>query len=202
MSPPGGYDSRVPENVAYHSSLLSLAESLSLRCATTRTLITALSIPTDVSVLFLLSVPATLKTLLLRSAQLLVYTPPNEHFGIVPLEAMLAATPVLAADSGGPLETVVDGETGWLRSVEQVDQWTEVMDRVVNGMGVEEVKVMGEEGRSRVKRLFSEETMARRLEEEIERMKGSRRRQRGAWMPLVVGLLAVMVGVWMIWKGR
>jgi glycosyltransferase involved in cell wall biosynthesis len=44
----------------------------------------------------------------------LVYTPANEDFGIVPLEAMACGAPVLAVDSGGPRETVVHGETGWL----------------------------------------------------------------------------------------
>ena len=50
----------------------------------------ALNVPEDVDVLFLLSVPNTLKMMLLNAARLLVYTPANEHFGIVPLEAMLA----------------------------------------------------------------------------------------------------------------
>jgi hypothetical protein len=45
-----------------------------------------------------------------------VYTPDKEHFGIVPLEAMYAGTPVVAVNSGGPTETVVDGNTGYLRA--------------------------------------------------------------------------------------
>ena len=44
-----------------------------------------------------------------------MYTPAREHFGYVPLEAMAAGRPVLAVDDGGPTETVVDGETGFLR---------------------------------------------------------------------------------------
>jgi alpha-1,3/alpha-1,6-mannosyltransferase len=42
------------------------------------------------------------------------YTPTNEHFGIVPLEAMNAGVPVLATDTGGPTESVVHKMTGWL----------------------------------------------------------------------------------------
>ena len=38
----------------------------------------------------------------------------NEHFGMVPLEAMAAQRPVIACASGGPLESIVDGVTGFL----------------------------------------------------------------------------------------
>ncbi len=44
----------------------------------------------------------------------LLFTAPNEDFGIVPLEAMSAGTPVIAVDHGGPRETVLHGVTGWL----------------------------------------------------------------------------------------
>jgi alpha-1,3/alpha-1,6-mannosyltransferase len=60
----------------------------------------------------------------------LLYTPPNEHFGIVPLEvscllfplslttsslqAMSLGTPVIAVNNGGPLETVLHNVTGYL----------------------------------------------------------------------------------------
>ena len=46
----------------------------------------------------------------------LLYTPMEEHFGIVPLEAMSVGTPVIAVDSGGPKETVENKETGFLCS--------------------------------------------------------------------------------------
>lgn len=44
----------------------------------------------------------------------MLYTPAREHFGIVPLEAMARGCPVIAVNSGGPLETVVHRETGFL----------------------------------------------------------------------------------------
>lgn len=50
----------------------------------------------------------------LARADLLVHTPPFEHFGIVPVEAMAAGVPVVACRGGGLPETVVDGRTGLL----------------------------------------------------------------------------------------
>lgn len=54
------------------------------------------------------------KWALLRASTAVLYTPEGEHFGIVPLEAMACCRPVVAVASGGPLETVVSGKTGYL----------------------------------------------------------------------------------------
>ena len=62
---------------------------------------------------------------LLTNCSILLYTPAGEHFGIVPLEAMYCGTPVLAVNSGGPLETVDHGVTGWLVDG-QPNAWSEV----------------------------------------------------------------------------
>jgi glycosyltransferase involved in cell wall biosynthesis len=51
---------------------------------------------------------------LLSSASVLCYTRHREHFGIVPLEAMDSGIPVVAIRSGGPMETIVNGVTGYL----------------------------------------------------------------------------------------
>ncbi|KAI4284808.1 MAG: hypothetical protein L6R38_001144 [Xanthoria sp. 2 TBL-2021] len=184
----GGYDPRIEENVRYHQELVKLVEILGLRSATAKNVVTALNIPDDIEVLFLLSVPAQLKTMLLSAARLLVYTPTNEHFGIVPLEAMLAGVPVLAADSGGPLETVLEGQTGWLRSAEDVSQWTEVMQRVLHGLSEEKLRTMGHAGKRWVKSEFSETKMADRLDEEITWMVDSPRRRVLELADLLLGL--------------
>jgi glycosyltransferase involved in cell wall biosynthesis len=44
----------------------------------------------------------------------LIFPSLNEDWGIVPLEAMAHGKPVLAVNRGGPVESVVDGETGYL----------------------------------------------------------------------------------------
>lgn len=51
---------------------------------------------------------------LLREASCLLFTPLEEHFGIVPLEAMCAARAVFAVARAGPRESVLDGRTGRL----------------------------------------------------------------------------------------
>ncbi|MDQ6879994.1 MAG: glycosyltransferase family 4 protein [Candidatus Dormibacteraeota bacterium] len=43
-----------------------------------------------------------------------LFTAPNEDWGLVPLEAMACAKPVIATDRGGPRESILDAETGFL----------------------------------------------------------------------------------------
>ncbi|KAM0263782.1 hypothetical protein ACHAQJ_001100 [Trichoderma viride] len=165
----GGYDPRVAENVEYHIELQHLASSHSLNHHTVTSFDapSLSSIPSDASVLFLLSIPNSIKTSLLRAARLLVYTPSNEHFGIVPLEAMLARVPVLAANTGGPVETIRDSKTGWLRDPEDIDAWSRVM-RDVLGMPDQDIRRMGTDGEERVRSLFGRDNMALRLETSID----------------------------------
>ena len=91
----GGYDERVNENVEHYKELVSMVKSHNLSRHVT----------------FLRSFTDEEKTSLLRDVAVL-YTPHNEHFGIVPLECMSAGRPVIAVNSGGPTETVVNDVTG------------------------------------------------------------------------------------------
>ena len=58
------------------------------------------------SVRFLPSFSDDQRAVLLSHASAVLYTPENEHFGIVPLEAMAARCPVIACNSGGPRESI------------------------------------------------------------------------------------------------
>ena len=52
------------------------------------------------------------KNILMHQAQAFIFCSDNEDFGIVPVEAMAAGTPVIAHKSGGVTETVVENKTG------------------------------------------------------------------------------------------
>ena len=102
----GGYDERVIENVDHHLELKNLAKKL------------------DLKVIFLRSISNEDRISLLRRTNILLYTPMNEHFGIVPLEAMYMLCTVIACNSGGPLESIINGKTGYLLPPEP-EVWAE-----------------------------------------------------------------------------
>lgn len=171
----GGYDQRVSENVEYHQELVELAESAGLKSATAKTVPTALAIPEEIQVLFLLSVPEEFKTTLLENASLLLYTPKNEHFGIVPVEAMSHGLPVLASNTGGPLETIIDGKTGWLRDVDKTEEWTYIVRKVLHAFSETRRAEMSAAAKKRVQETFTKQIMARRFDEEIAKMANGNR---------------------------
>ncbi|KAL7926382.1 glycosyltransferase family 4 protein [Trichoderma austrokoningii] len=195
----GGYDPRVAENVDYHTELEALAASHSLKHHTVTSFDTTSlsSIPSDASVLFLLSIPNAIKASLLRVARLLVYTPSNEHFGIVPLEAMLARVPVLAANTGGPVETIQDTKTGWLRDPDDVGAWSTVMISVL-GMSDQDVRRMGTDGEERVRSLFGRDNMALRLETSIDEILSQKHARPSLLMPvgIVISLLLAVLAIY------
>jgi alpha-1,3/alpha-1,6-mannosyltransferase len=92
----GGFDDAVEENARCLAELRALADE------------------TKLPVHFKFSISRDEKRSLLENCTAVLYTPENEHFGIVPIECMCARRPVIACNSGGPVETVLDGQTGYL----------------------------------------------------------------------------------------
>lgn len=94
-----------------------------------RSLAEALSQP----VVFVLDPTSRLLSLLYRRALALVF-PAVEDFGIMPVEAMAAGTPVVGNAFGGVAESVIDGVTGAL-----VHEWvlSELADAVSRAAGAE-----------------------------------------------------------------
>ncbi|KAF3442399.1 hypothetical protein FNV43_RR16315 [Rhamnella rubrinervis] len=95
---PGGFDKRLRENVEYLEELKNLAEKEGV----------------SKQVTFIMSCSTSERNVLLSQCLCVLYTPKDEHFGIVPLEAMAAQKPVIGCNSGGPVETIKNGVTGYL----------------------------------------------------------------------------------------
>jgi glycosyltransferase involved in cell wall biosynthesis len=55
----------------------------------------------------------TLRALYAKSTAVL-YTPVNEDYGLVPLEAMASSKPIISVNEGGPTETIANSKTGFL----------------------------------------------------------------------------------------
>lgn len=106
----GGYDHRVAENTEHLQELIALAKTMN---ASSSSLQTAEQV-VFTHVEFRTSISNEERKALLNTATALLYTPDREHFGIVPIESMYSRCPVIAVRSGGPVETIVHGETGFL----------------------------------------------------------------------------------------
>lgn len=79
---------------------------------------------------------------------------------------MICGLPVLAANSGGPTESVVDTppseKTGWLREPSP-GVWAEALEEIV-GLSEGERRALGERAKRRAREKFGMEAMARDLE--------------------------------------
>lgn len=160
----GGYDDALDENVMTLTTLQSLCDNHLLSHYTISS--TASSPPpADVQVLFLLNFSTAQRSYLLTSPHTLclLYTPSNEHFGIVPIEAGACGLPVLATNTGGPLETILDPQTGLLRKAD-AKVWAEAMEELIS-LSSSRRQAMSKAAKKRVKDIFSLETLGREMEE-------------------------------------
>ncbi|KAJ4975949.1 hypothetical protein NE237_001055 [Protea cynaroides] len=142
----GGFDKRLKENVEYLDELKSLAkrEGVSDRVS------------------FVTSCSTAERNALLSQCLCVLYTPKDEHFGIVPLEAMAAQKPVIACNSGGPVETINDGGTGFL--CEPTPQnFSVAMARFISDP--EMAERMGRQARRHVSESFSTKVFGQRLDQ-------------------------------------
>lgn len=172
----GGYDPALAENVEYLEELKALAKDLEV----------------DEFVSFRPSVSDQERDELLQSALCVLYTPENEHFGIVPIEAMYAGAPVLAANSGGPLETVVDGETGFLR-----DNTADAFGRVLCDLLREPHLAwrLGQQANEHVQAKFGKAAFEAAMDRAVLQTLDARRRSPASpWMLLVLALVGAVLG--------
>jgi glycosyltransferase involved in cell wall biosynthesis len=85
------------------------------------------------------------KVHLLRRAWASVLASPKEGWGISNLEAAACGTPVIAANSPGIRESVIDGETGFLVPQGDVEAMAAAMRGIVESRNL--VDVLGNAGR-------------------------------------------------------
>ena len=64
---------------------------------------------------------------LYRTASFSLFTPLNEDWGIAPLESMTHAKAVIANASGGPMESIVHGKTGFLLPANNDKAWADAI---------------------------------------------------------------------------
>jgi len=140
----GGFDSRLPEQ----SRLLEQLHSK------------VLANGVEGQVEFRLNPPDREKHALYGDSTALLFTPLQEHFGLVPLEAMAAARPVLAVNGGGPRETVLHETTGYLLEAEPA-AFAYALASLLTEPGL--AKRMGLAGRARAVQHFSRNDLGPRL---------------------------------------
>ena len=163
----GGYDDSVPDNVQTLTKLKNLCSALALTYHTIESP-SSPPPPAHTQVIFLLNFTTAQRSYLLTSPNTLalLYTPSNEHFGIVPLESMACGLPVLAVNSGGPTETIIDlskaGGTGLLRRPDEV-LWSEAMKQLIT-LPADERKQISTAAKKRVDDHFSAETLGKEME--------------------------------------
>lgn len=139
--------------------------------------------------LFLLNFTTAQRSALLSAptTRALLYTPANEHFGIGPVEAMVCGLPVLACDSGGPTESVVDApteeRTGWLRTPD-AQVWADALVEIM-GLSTEESEALAGRAKKRAREYFGMEAMAKGLEGAL--------REAAAMGPVVLNSSLVML---------
>jgi len=98
---------------------------------------------------------------LYAGARIVVVAPQGEDLGYVPLEAFLSGKPVLTTDdAGGPLEFVIDGETGFV-----VPPTPDALGTALSHAWDREeaLAALGERGRERASRLSWDDTIGRLL---------------------------------------
>jgi glycosyltransferase involved in cell wall biosynthesis len=94
---------------------------------------------------FLGFISETEKLALLRRAWALAFASPKEGWGMTNLEAAACATPVVASNSPGLRESVIDGETGLLVPHGDIRAMASALDRLASNSSL--VRSMGERAR-------------------------------------------------------
>lgn len=140
----GGYDPLNSENIEYFQELVNLVQDMEL----------------NDRVIFLKSPSDAVKISLIRHCLCLIYTPSNEHFGIVPLEAMYCCKPVVAVNNGGPKETIENNQNGYLRNADP-EEFAGAVKQLLEGQ--DKAELFGKRGKKRFDEMFSFEAFKNKI---------------------------------------
>ncbi len=158
----GGYDLQCTENVEYLDELEEYAAAK------------------NIPVTFMKSISDATRASLLKRATAVMYTPTNEHFGIVPLEVMYSETIVIAVNAGGPKETIVDGVCGYLCEPTE-ESFGRALQTVLEATP-EQRAAMGRAAKERVIEFFSEKRLMREWQDLLSQaVRVGRSRQSKLW---------------------
>lgn len=142
----GGYDERVKENVEVLDELKQRVKKLSI----------------ESHVIYLPSFTNSDRYYLLNESKAIIYTPENEHLGIVPIEAQYCGRAVVACNSGGPLETIIHKETGFLVD-SNADAFSSALEKILS-LDNDQYKELSKKAHQNAKSKFTLEAFANNLQ--------------------------------------
>lgn len=154
-------------------------------------------------IIFLLSFTTAQRSALLTSSSTLalLYTPTNEHFGIVPVEAMACGVPVLACNTGGPTESVVNSpeieKTGWLRPPDP-EIWAEALHGIVE-LSADERTMLAHRAKVRARSQFGMDAMAKKIEAALFEAVRMGPVEEGSLYPFIIGFVVSALVVTVAW---
>jgi glycosyltransferase involved in cell wall biosynthesis len=108
------------------------------------------------------------------SCTAVLYTPLNEDYGLVPLEAMASSKPILAVNEGGPKETIESGKTGIL--VNSPEELGMAMKEVAENPAF--ANELGRNGRKRVMTHYSWNAFFKGFDKALRDVKKGRSKKR------------------------
>lgn len=97
------------------------------------------------------------------TSKVVVFPSLNEPFGIVPIEAMASGIPVIAFESGGVVDSIIDGVTGYLVDPTNTDSLIMKINDLVTNSDL--CSQMSKNTRAHVEKNFTWDLTAKRLNE-------------------------------------
>jgi glycosyltransferase involved in cell wall biosynthesis len=95
---------------------------------------------------------------IMKAADIFALPAPAEPFGLVVVEAMMAALPVIAINNGGPADIVISDQTGLLVPAEDIIAMSAALISLINDAS--QCLFMGAQGQRRAKAVYSSYVMA------------------------------------------